>query len=174
VVTLREAIDALERRDLGALLDLLTAIDRTTRIGAALRLGELGDPAAVEPLGRCLHAGDELLRNAALKALAEIGDDRALPLVYESATTDESWGTRSTAAEALVRLGDSRAVAVLSELLVSPQNPWPQSSRKWLAKLAVECGLTEVTPLLTTLKIGARPPARWRLNWAIRALSRAP
>ena len=173
-MALREAVDALERRDLDALLDLLSATDRTTRRGAALRLGDLGEPAAVEPLGRCLVAADELLRNAALKALAKIGDARAVPLVYESATTDKAFGVRTTAAEALVRLGDSRALDVLSELLLSPENPWPQSSRKWLAKLAVECGLTEAIPLLSSARTGARPPARWRLNRAIRTLGAAP
>jgi HEAT repeat protein len=105
--------------------------------------------------------------------LAKIGDARAVPLVYEAATSDESFGTRCTAADALVRLGDIRCVDVLSDLLLSPDNPWPQSTRKWVAKLAVEHRLTEAVGLLGALRKGARPPAWLRLTRAIHTLGGA-
>jgi HEAT repeat protein len=171
-MSIREVMDASEQHDVDALLALLSSTDRMTRISAAHGLGDLGSAAAVEPLCRCLQAADDLLRNSVLKALAKIGDARCVPFVYEVATTDESFGTRTTAAETLLRLGDERSVGVLSDLLLSPENPWPQSTRKWFAKLAVECQLTEAVGLLQALRKAARPPAWWRLTRAIRTLGR--
>ena len=92
--------------------------------------------------------------------------------VHELAARDESFGVRTTAAETLSRLGDPRGIRLLLAMLWERDNPWPQSYRKYLAKVLVEMRATEAVPELSAAKSGARPLARWRLSQAIRALSK--
>jgi HEAT repeat protein len=103
-----------------ALTELLTASRPLTRVSAASRLGDLREPAAVGPLLRCLQASDDLVRNAALKALGKIGDHSAVPAMMEVATTDEASGVRTMAIDALATLGEPRGIEMLAELAVDP------------------------------------------------------
>jgi HEAT repeat protein len=164
------AREARERGDFDFLLSLLRDTDWLGRSAAAQNLGELGDPRAVPPLLKCLQAKDEGLRVVALKALARIGDPSAIPDIHSIATSDDTFGVRSTAAETLGRLGDPRAGKLLGMLLSDPANPWPRSSRKWVAKVATEIGAADAIPYLEAAKRGAGPLGRWRLKRAIRAL----
>jgi HEAT repeat protein len=172
-VATSDAAAARRRRDVPALLALLVDTDRVTRVAAAQDLGDLRDVAAVGPLVRCLQAGDELLRLSSLKALAKIGDPGVVPAVHQLAVHDESFGVRATAAETLGRLGDPRAVSLLLAMLRERGNPWPQSYRKWLAKLLVELRAREAIPELVAAKSGAHPLTRWRLAQAIRTLRKS-
>jgi HEAT repeat protein len=78
--------------------------DLIVRGRAALMLGKIGDPRAVEPLIRALNApGYQTPLNAA-QALGKIGDRRAIaPLVTLAENGRDK--TRDAALEALVKLG---------------------------------------------------------------------
>jgi HEAT repeat protein len=66
--------------DVGGLIDLLAHGTRHERRGAAQRLGELGDPQALEPLATALlstHGEDEDLAPIIVSAIARFPDPRA-------------------------------------------------------------------------------------------------
>lgn len=80
---------------------------------AALALGDIGDPRAVDPLIEILDSGCPLdVSEAAIIALGEIGDPRAveplLPLLQSSTISK-----RIIAAWALIEIGDPRTVDTL-------------------------------------------------------------
>ena len=78
---------------------------------AAMSLGTLGLPVAVEPLVALLESGDHGSACAA-SSLGKIGDARAVsPLIAALENADTS--VRSTAAKALGAIGDLRAVGPL-------------------------------------------------------------
>lgn len=167
-----EARLAREQGDFDTLLLLLAETDRVTRLGAAQELGKLGDPRAVAPLLRCLHAADPLLRTSAAKSLGAIGDPSATEPLFEAAMEDENRSVRSQAAAELVRLGDSRGFVLLAQLLREPETRSPQHFRRWMARLAVDHPAPEAIPHLRAATRGASPWAQWRLSQAIRHLER--
>ncbi len=78
------------------------------------RLGESGDPRAVEPLIRALSDGEYDVRRSAAEALGQLGDERAVePLI---ARLPEG-NVGASAAKALGRLGDLRAAEPLLGLV---------------------------------------------------------
>jgi bilin biosynthesis protein len=64
-----------------------------SRAAAALALGEIGDPKAIEPLKACLSARIWDLRYAALLALEQLGDTSSFALVAQ----DADWAVRAKA-----------------------------------------------------------------------------
>jgi bilin biosynthesis protein len=64
-----------------------------SRAAAALALGEIGDPKAIEPLKACLSARIWDLRYAALLALEQLGDTSGFALVAQ----DADWAVRAKA-----------------------------------------------------------------------------
>jgi len=68
----RPAIDALRAMDREPLLSALAEGDVELRIAAAAALGEMQDPAAVEPLSAALRDADPRVRRAAEDALSRI------------------------------------------------------------------------------------------------------
>ncbi|MBD2450658.1 HEAT repeat domain-containing protein [Nostoc sp. FACHB-152] len=83
---------------------------------AAKKLGELGDPRAVEPLLQALtHPSSEVRRNA-IESLAKLGDSRAIePLIQ--CLQDSDFFVRGQAAWALAEIGDIKAIEPLSQAL---------------------------------------------------------
>ncbi|GAB4339916.1 MAG: hypothetical protein Kow00117_20660 [Phototrophicales bacterium] len=78
--------------------------DLIVRGRAALMLGKLGDPRAVDSLIRALDAPGHQTPLYAAEALGKLGDPRAIePLLMLAATGRDK--TRDTAIEALQRLG---------------------------------------------------------------------
>src|ERR1700726_2366564 len=114
---LDRVIAAREARDIASLIDALNDTDSLIRGSAARSLGLLGDPTAVEPLLRLLDANDDGLRVNALRALRGIGDDAAVPGVYEVASGPSPLGVKTSAILTLGSLGDRRAVGLLTSLL---------------------------------------------------------
>jgi len=98
------------------LLDELAGGDFSTRAGAALALGLVGDATAVGPLLEALKKDDPLLRQNAIWALMRLKDERAIEPLIAELRRDFSW-SRVDAAIALGHLGDRRAVRPLCDAL---------------------------------------------------------
>ncbi|MCP9451417.1 MAG: HEAT repeat domain-containing protein [Nitrospira sp.] len=127
----------------------LTDHDWAIREDAAIRLGRLKDPRAIEPLVGALRDPDRSVREAAIEALLAIGSPSTTAVcacladpdltVQESASrilasiadaealdslvaalNSSDWIVRMYIAKALGRLSDPRAVAPLLELLQDP------------------------------------------------------
>ncbi len=78
-------------------------------------LGEIGDPAAVQPLANQLVADNDEVRARAARALGLIGDTRAVDPLGETLATDEVDTVRAGAAWALRQIGTHGALATASE-----------------------------------------------------------
>jgi HEAT repeat protein len=133
-------------------------------------LGEMQTPRAVEPLIRCLQSSDEIVRVGALKALAKIGDPRAVPAVYEVATGRDAFGVRVDAVSTLGTLRDRRAVPLIVAMLAEEDCPHPGWYQKWAAKRLIEMKATEAIPNLVEARRHARMFGRWHLSRAVEAL----
>jgi hypothetical protein len=88
------------------------------RMEAARALGASRDPRALEPLLAALGDDNRDVRWAAIEALGELGDRRAVPRLVEYLKRPEAyrWGKR-LAASALGAIGDPAAVEPLAALL---------------------------------------------------------
>jgi HEAT repeat protein len=71
---------------------------------AALVLGEIGDPRAVDPLIDTLRSSSSITRQGAATALGEIGDPRAVDMLAYVASRDSDSAVRSAATEALAKI----------------------------------------------------------------------
>jgi HEAT repeat protein len=86
------------------------------RQGAAMALGEIGDPRALAALAARLEDGSHMVRQVAAIALGKLGAPEALaPLI--GALGDESEIVRRAAVNALGMLGDARALLALERLV---------------------------------------------------------
>ncbi|BDM80286.1 HEAT repeat domain-containing protein [Acaryochloris marina] len=93
---------------------------------AAAKLGELGDPGAVEPLIEALNDRSSEVKANAFHSLGQLGDQRAVvPLLDRLEDPDDL--IRSQAALALAELGDARAIGPIIELLRT-ENEWQCSA----------------------------------------------
>src|SRR5438874_1138550 len=81
---------AAERRgDVDALVASLSDTVPTVRMMAASSLGRLEAVEAVGPLLRLLNTHNVIVRNAAIDALASIGDEAAIEPLYDVTREDE-------------------------------------------------------------------------------------
>jgi len=109
------------------------------------RLGQSGDPDAVEPLigalGYLYHG--RLVRGpfaaSAARALGELKDPRAFESLAE-AVAEAGSGISEAAAEALGKLGDQRAVKPLTEAMEGEGRPVGDEFRAVAAKALAELG----------------------------------
>ena len=126
---IQEAMDDGER--LGGLdddekiRDLILALEDPdnieSRMEAALALGEIGDPRAIDPLIRALKDEDFMVRGVAAQALGMFNDSRVIdPLI--DALKDESFSVQTHAAHALIKTGDSRAIDAALKASRPPEN----------------------------------------------------
>lgn len=105
--SLRELVDKLEHGE-----------DFRVRVTAALELGKLGDPNAVDPLGDALNDPNASVRAAAAAALEQIGDASALPALKEK-RLDRSDAVRRAVRSAIITLEQppsSRPTKVLVQI----------------------------------------------------------
>ena len=79
-------------------------------------LGEIKNEAAVEALIAGLEDVDAHVRRISARALAKIGDKRAVQPLIVLLGRDEARHVKITAVNTLGRLGDNRAVLVLADL----------------------------------------------------------
>lgn len=131
------------------LLRLLEDEDHDVRHWAAMALGEIGDPRAVEPLsGLLLVDEDEGVRLEAARALVKLKDRRATEALV-SALRDEKWVVRTWAAAALGEIGDLRAVEPLIAALDDNADLVRERAARALGKLK---DTRAIGPLIAALK----------------------
>jgi len=131
------------------LISKLKGGTESERRRAALGLGRIGDPRAVDPLIKALESKDEDrdVRLLAAKALGKIGDVRAINTLIET-LKDENAEVRMIAAEALGKIGDVQAVDSLIEALQDEE----EHVRAYAAEALGEIGDTKaVDPLIGAL-----------------------
>jgi hypothetical protein len=111
-------------RLVGLLRDDKSAI---VRGNAALALGRMREPRAVEPLIEAVNRRDWLLQSAAAEALGALGDERAVePLLRALQDPQANDDLRCAAVDALGALGARRAVEPLIaalEIVPAPRDP---------------------------------------------------
>jgi HEAT repeat protein len=180
--------DAARRGDVSFLISALA--DPDMRGSAALRLGDLRARQAVPALLRNLRVGNDLDRNAAVRALGEIGDPAAIPGLIEVAKEDEAAGVRAMAIDALANLHEPQGIEMLAAAAIDPQSLITGSTRnldvpifrhwkglnalsKWAANRLRQVEAIEALPVLegSLDSVGLR--RRIRLRRTIRALRRS-
>lgn len=103
---------------------LLDDPDKWIRVCAIQALGNLEDKTAVEPLCEIAGGGEvgHEIRTNVLRALADIGDPRALPTLIQLLTSENAF-TRYDAAFALGEIGDSEAIPHLQAIVSDDAMP---------------------------------------------------
>jgi HEAT repeat protein len=147
-----EEVRRAATRSLGALWELpgvsgLGDEDHNVRRDAAVVLGELGDPRAVEPLIAALRNKDWEMLQVAVEALVKIGRPTVGPLI--AALGDEDSYVRQAAAVALGAIGDPRAVEPLSAALRDGNSYVRRAAAEALGRLG---GPHAVGPLIAALR----------------------
>jgi HEAT repeat protein len=102
------------------LIPLLDEPDQRIATAAAEALGTMGVTNAVAGLARLATAGGRTARASAAVALGEIGDSKALPVLFELLAHDRDSTVRTKAAEALGIISDASAVSQLQLYLSDP------------------------------------------------------
>ena len=121
-------IKEMKKKDARALVRELKDNNGSVRRSAALALGEIGDPKAVQPMIEVLRLSERaFLTNFDFNmqfmkiissAPGEIGDSRAVKQLILSLKREAEWTVRQNADKALVgEIGDSRAVKQLSKTI---------------------------------------------------------
>lgn len=133
------AIEDLADEDAGkALPPLLSALsdkDPRIRAAAAEALGEVGDPSAIEPLGKALTGDDDSdVREAAAEALGELGLPNAVP-VLRAGLKDTDSDVREAVVDALGDIGGLEAERVLRQALADPDEDVRDAAVAALAKM---------------------------------------
>ena len=109
------ALAAIGEAALSSLLGALTHEEWLVRLHAVEALGKTRSPEAVNPLLSVLfNDRDRAVREDAVRALGQIGDNRAVEFLM---TVMREPGFRRLAVEALGQIGDRRAVPVLIKVL---------------------------------------------------------
>ncbi len=122
--------------------------DRYVGWAAARKLGELGDPRAVEALITVLRDEHREVRRSAAAALVELGQPAVQPLI--AALEDADWDVRQTAAEALGEIGDLRALEPLNLALRDAHSDVRRTAARALVKLGEPALETLITALRDT------------------------
>ena len=105
-----------KNKDVEGLIKGLKHWDCDLRARAAFYLGETNDPIAVEALIFAMENDDaDHVKMESAKALAKIGDERAIGPLVKQSNKKESWMRRDIA-ESLGILGDERGIKPLIRL----------------------------------------------------------
>ena len=176
--------EAERRHDVERLISGVSDTDWRVRLVAASSLGNLRDPRGITPLLKLLHTHDELLRSAAIKALADIGDLEVADDLFGVATEPGPYLLRFEAMLALARMGDGRGVDLVTATLIDPDLPSAIKKiparfkgsvrvvRKVAARTLVDLSATQSIPRLEDAKGSAPLRDRVRLRRTIRQLRR--
>jgi HEAT repeat protein len=113
---------AIEKMGLAAvepLIEALRAKEGTVRKFAAILLGKLGDPRAIEPLGMALYDMHHEVGKVSAESLARFGAP-AMDVLVEALRHPEMW-IRIHAVEALSKIRNPRVTPILLETLADPE-----------------------------------------------------
>jgi len=147
----------LSDEELEHLIGQLEDQDRNTRARAVERLGQIGDPRAVEPLIVALEDPEERVRLRAARVLGSIGDVRAVaPLVAALKRKDLGGRKRGVVARALRDIGSEDAMAGLYSLLTDPDRWRRQTAAEILGEMGDTEGRRMMMEMLKEEDVGAR------------------
>jgi HEAT repeat protein len=127
------------------------------RYKSAWALGKIGDPRAIEPLGRAmLDDPDHVVREWSAAALDNLRDQRAVPYLVQAIKTDTTRDVRQRAVVALISLSASGA---MRDLLTNSDPDVRGMAITGLAKLRCEEAIDEVAQRLDDDEIEIRKRA---------------
>jgi HEAT repeat protein len=113
---------AIEKMGVAALNPLIEALqdkEGTVRKFAAILLGKLGDPRAIEPLGMALYDLHHEVGKVSAESLTLFGAP-AVDVLIEALSHPEMW-IRIHSITALSRIRDARVIPILLEMLNDPE-----------------------------------------------------
>ncbi len=117
-----DLLSAIEKMGAAAVEPLIESLrdkEGTVRKFAAILLGNLGDPRAIEPLGMALYDMHHEVGKVSAEALVRFGAP-ALDVLVEALSHPEMW-IRIHAVEALSAIRDPRVTPILLEMLDDPE-----------------------------------------------------
>jgi HEAT repeat protein len=144
------------RRDVKGLIEALSHKEWRIRRDAAIALGELVDPSAVNPLTAAIFDNDYNVKKSAAAALVKFGAVAVKPFIDALENNDVI--VRRLAVEALGKLQDKRAVEPLINTLIKPIDiPEFKTGRESVCRDAVAAlvkigDARAVEPLITILR----------------------
>ncbi len=141
------------------LLELLESENRDSRAGALMALGYIRDPSAVDPileywrkLGIIAQKEDtfaeKYLRHEIIRALGNLNDKKAVPLLQQSLETDDQYD-RTRALISLASLGEDEAYKELLRTLKHDNGDIRNMAVQGLGKLARKESIDALVPLLS-------------------------
>jgi HEAT repeat protein len=116
---LLSAIEKMGTTAVGPLIEALGDKEGTVRKFAAILLGKLGDPRAIEPLGMTLYDMHHEVGRASAESLAKFGAP-AVDVLIAALSHPEMW-IRIHAVLALSKIKDGRVAPVLLQMLNDPE-----------------------------------------------------
>jgi HEAT repeat protein len=117
-----DLLTAIEKMGIAAVDPLIASLqdkEGTVRKFAAILLGRLGDPRAIEPLGMTLYDLHHEVGKESAESLSRFGIS-ALDLLTEALSHPEMW-IRIHAVGALSKIKDARVAPILVEMLNDPE-----------------------------------------------------
>ncbi len=129
VADLLTAIEKMAPAVVDPLIEALADKEATVRKFAAIMLGRIGDPRAVEELGMTLYDLHNEVGKAAAESLIKFGP-QTIEIFIEALRHPEA-DVRENAVRALSRIKDQRAVILLIEMLQDPD--WEVQKQSLLA-----------------------------------------
>lgn len=158
LISVPEASTTVVRAVVDGLISALSHQNKDIRYEAAVRLGEIGDPTAVNALLAALH--DPMINNrtAAAKALGKIGDPAAVDELVRM-LKDEIALVRQAAAEALGKIGDPAAIPDLIKSLGEWNNDVRQAVASALGMIGDAAAVPRLLAVLRDERMGARGAA---------------
>jgi HEAT repeat protein len=157
------------------LVKALKGDEPSVRYNAAVALGKIGDKGAVIPLINAFayhftasesywnESNDYGIYNAIIEALADLGDDRAIPQLIEGLKYEDS-GQFGPATLALFRFGE-RAVLPLTEALNNEVIQLRYNTTYLLSQLGVRRAVQALTTALTDVDSRVRAGAAFALGF---------
>ena len=162
--------DAFKRHDVNVLIRGLTDPDHRSVV--ATYLGKLESPEARLPLEDLLKASDSDVRAAAVIALGRIGAAESIPLLVNTAWSDQAMNVRDWAVNALGVTGREEALAHLLALIEADDPQIRRSALNAIRLLNDRRALPEIRRQSRTV-----PPWRrlryWRTIAQLRVSGRA-
>lgn len=130
---LLQAIEKMGHAAVDPLIESLQDREGTVRKFAAILLGKLGDPRAIEPLGMALYDMHHEVGKASAESLARLGGD-SFQLLAEALRHPEMW-IRIHAILGLRLISDTRVTPLLIQMLNDPEREVRKQALRSLGEL---------------------------------------
>jgi HEAT repeat protein len=140
-----DLLTAIERMGAAVVEPLIEALgdkEGTVRRYAAIMLGRLGDPRAIEKLGMALYDLHHEVGETAAEALVKFGS-QAVDVLIESLSHPEA-AIREHAVIALGKIQDARVAPALIEMLRDPERTVKMQAMRAMAELREQRAMPEL------------------------------